>query len=1349
MLVGADKATIHVELSNTYNDYAAGTVAVEITWESGEKKTVQVTVDAHGKGSLIVDVPVGTTGFSAAITGDYTNTNSSTYEDFDKTNGSADAVILPGSVTVDEEGLKNGTNPDTDATADKLTVAEWTIPTGYTVAANGFVNPDPNLYDIKVVGNKLVVTLLDNVKQSNDLGDLYSKDDSVSGGSIEVTLNNATTGKDVTVNVGITISDDAPMLEALGTTVVGDDTTSIALVENNIAKAEFKFDMGADIEGARITFGGTATEPLGVEWKEVNGQWTWAPLPGEWNDGTSYDPATNTITYGDTSLSYNATTGNWEVTFPHSSDDRNVEITFRDGDGDTVTHNVIVPKGPDVEVINLIFDESNLAEGTTPDATKLSQTWNAPEGFDITKVSSTDPNYEITWDKGTNSFKILLKDNYAHNDVTAGNESTLVGGATPGSITVTLTDGTHTFEETITVTVHDDAPVAELGGTLDIVEENGSNVAKGMVTLNEGADAENATITLQEYDSNGSPVGEPITLKISDAKDGKLTFGDVTLSQSGVDGDWNVTVSNIPAGTTEKYTFTVTDSDGDTDSVSVEASNVKNDADIITNPNEGVMGELTPGTDYNLCILLDASQSMASKDGTTTSRFDNALDALEDYLESLKTYSEHSLGGELNLSIITFGKSAIEYEIDLNDENWVDNTINEIRTAGLTWGTNYEEAIEKANAFYDEKDGNGYTNKFIFIADGASTYYDVDGGYDLSVKSLSIPNDGTTKKVAFDLAEIFGLKDDEGTTTPLYDEYLEDNGLIPEGNHKILEDDVLGKVFETTIGGVDYVLRVYDTDTGSETDKPARYQLLIQVKDDSVDYNDLDSWITFKNNGSFKEYNDEVFNTNFFFKSDKNTLTDEIIDHIDGVLEHVDDENFTAVGIDPANKPEDSELVDKDGLFDKDNYDDDNIITKDSYWEIVPGIDGMEADGTLNLKPITMGVRDAGEGDDIMLGGTSMNDLKNAAGYNSDDYLSAQNVLDYIEKNTDTVANEESIAAGATEDTDHDALIGGAGNDKIFGQGGNDLLIGDGSIGNGIVITYEEDEHGNPTQTIKSVTDTNGKEYDNLQKLAEALGIENPERYSEEYLTLPKNEWIEENAEGKIDLDEYTAKLVEELVSSVRNQDGSINEEQLNILKDLADSERDASGKIDDTDATLERDSDGNDSLYGGHGDDILLGLGGNDILDGGDGDDILLGGSGNDIIYAGTGKDVIFGGSGNDIIVLPSLDEVLSVDGGEGEMDVLLSGVDDFAKAKEQLENANMQNIEVIMKGNDVNAATQLRDELVDAEGNFNELAFGKNWEKVAEGTEVTISGQTFHEYKSSDDDSMTILVNTTALGL
>lgn len=77
---------------------------------------------------------------------------------------------------------------------------------------------------------------------------------------------------------------------------------------------------------------------------------------------------------------------------------------------------------------------------------------------------------------------------------------------------------------------------------------------------------------------------------------------------------------------------------------------------------------------------------------------------------------------------------------------------------------------------------------------------------------------------------------------------------------------------------------------------------------------------------------------------------------------------------------------------------------------------------------------------------------------------------------------------------------------------------------------------------------------------------------------------------------------------------------------------------------TLE--SDANDTVHAGSGNDTVDGGGGDDKLYGGSGDDTLNGGYGDDSLYGGTGRDTINGGYGNDVLSGGSGDDQLA--GGE-----------------------------------------------------------------------------------------------------
>jgi hypothetical protein len=61
---------------------------------------------------------------------------------------------------------------------------------------------------------------------------------------------------------------------------------------------------------------------------------------------------------------------------------------------------------------------------------------------------------------------------------------------------------------------------------------------------------------------------------------------------------------------------------------------------------------------------------------------------------------------------------------------------------------------------------------------------------------------------------------------------------------------------------------------------------------------------------------------------------------------------------------------------------------------------------------------------------------------------------------------------------------------------------------------------------------------------------------------------------------------------------------------------------------TIAGSSNGNDTLFGGDGNDDLRGNQGNDLIYGGNGNDYLDGGADQDTIYGGNGDDLIYGGS-------------------------------------------------------------------------------------------------------------------------
>ncbi len=183
----------------------------------------------------------------------------------------------------------------------------------------------------------------------------------------------------------------------------------------------------------------------------------------------------------------------------------------------------------------------------------------------------------------------------------------------------------------------------------------------------------------------------------------------------------------------------------------------------------------------------------------------------------------------------------------------------------------------------------------------------------------------------------------------------------------------------------------------------------------------------------------------------------------------------------------------------------------------------------------------------------------------------------------------------------------------------------------------------------------------------------------------------------------------------------------------------------------LESDTDGHDNLYGGSGDDLLLGLGGNDHLSGGSGNDILLGGSGDDYLSGGEGSDILLGGSGNDVIRMDMSD--ILVDGGmdvDGtDMDVLLIDNASLEAVKDKMEDGSIDNMEVVIAG-DV-SGTSMEEVLQnsgaqDAEGNWLVNQEGSSW--TASESSQTIGGREFMEF-TNEADNITILVEATKLDI
>ena len=170
--------------------------------------------------------------------------------------------------------------------------------------------------------------------------------------------------------------------------------------------------------------------------------------------------------------------------------------------------------------------------------------------------------------------------------------------------------------------------------------------------------------------------------------------------------------------------------------------------------------------------------------------------------------------------------------------------------------------------------------------------------------------------------------------------------------------------------------------------------------------------------------------------------------------------------------------------------------------------------------------------------------------------------------------------------------------------------------------------------------------------------------------------------------------------------------------------------KSDDLDAFIDSvenpDADGNDQLFGGVGNDVLLGMGGDDYLDGGAGEDAIFGGAGNDIIVYDSNDYLVSGGSGIDFMV--SDDSALT-------LTTLLQGAGDG-------DGPIVKGIEVLLKGKDALSLTSLEQLAKD---------YGITLDTNAEGKETLILDMdkwTYHEESgvyTSNKGALTLETNLT----
>lgn len=216
-------------------------------------------------------------------------------------------------------------------------------------------------------------------------------------------------------------------------------------------------------------------------------------------------------------------------------------------------------------------------------------------------------------------------------------------------------------------------------------------------------------------------------------------------------------------------------------------------------------------------------------------------------------------------------------------------------------------------------------------------------------------------------------------------------------------------------------------------------------------------------------------------------------------------------------------------------------------------------------------------------------------------------------------SGNDTLTAGGGNDSlwggeGNDTLEGGTGNDRLYGEAGNDTLQG----GDGLDILVGGDGS--------------------------------------------------DSLDGGADNDVLIGDGQGDLQSVIED---AVNAETFRDFLDLKSPE-----ELESYMSKFETEDDGNDTLEGGDGNDLLFGMGGDDFIDGGAGEDAIFGGSGNDIIVYDKADYLVSGGSGIDFMV--SDDSGLT-------LDTLLSG------GKDGKDGPIVDSIEVLLKGDAALSLTSL----------------------------------------------------------
>ncbi|MBV7503529.1 Ig-like domain-containing protein, partial [Achromobacter sp. ACM05] len=224
--------------------------------------------------------------------------------------------------------------------------------------------------------------------------------------------------------------------------------------------------------------------------------------------------------------------------------------------------------------------------------------------------------------------------------------------------------------------------------------------------------------------------------------------------------------------------------------------------DVLLGDQGGMVKSVTPGSSYNIALVLDLSGSMDDKWGSgnsAESRLATAKKALKAFLEGQLAHHD----GSINISLITFEGSGSKLQKSisgLTTQN-VDDMVDILMGLKSGGGTPYGSAFTQAKNWFDgqptvDSNGNPYKNLTFFLTDGEPT--DNASSRDNAFKGLS------------NVSDVYGIGIGDGVSVSTLDKYDNTGSSYTSGGSVVAS-------FESS-SGVNNVNNWEKSGTGEVTD---------------------------------------------------------------------------------------------------------------------------------------------------------------------------------------------------------------------------------------------------------------------------------------------------------------------------------------------------------------------------------------------------------------------------------------------------------------------------------------------------------------------------------------------------